>query len=143
MREDILVDRAELDALIGRVGGSTGTGRAAVGWLVEKAARLKLRMDDAAEGDFRLLEAVELVAVGIDGKRALLLALAEVPKASPRLPFSHVPVRQNLGVHPHSGERASGDGRHVTKDGCGIGAAQRRGADSRPEMHHVQGYAGF
>ena len=78
LRGDILADRAELDALIGRVGGSTGTVRAAVGWLGEKAARLKLRMDDASGGDFRLLEATELVAVGIEGKRGLWVALAEV-----------------------------------------------------------------
>src|SRR5436190_11587449 len=76
LREDILADRAELESLTGRAGGSTGTVRAAVAWLGEKAARLKLRMDDAAGGDFRLLEAVELVAIGIDGKRALWLALA-------------------------------------------------------------------
>ena len=76
LREDILADRAD---------GSTGTVRAAVAWLGEKAARLKLRMDDAAGGDFRLLEAVELVAIGIDGKRALWLALAAASEAVPEL----------------------------------------------------------
>ena len=85
LREDILADRAELDALIGRAGGSTGTVRAAVGWLGEKAARLKLRMDDASGGDFRLLEACELVAVGIEGKRGLWVALAEVSASVPQL----------------------------------------------------------
>ena len=43
-------------------------------------ARLKLRMDDASGGDFRLLEACELVAVGIEGKRGLWVALAEASK---------------------------------------------------------------
>jgi hypothetical protein len=85
LREDILADRAELDALIGRVGGSAGTVRAAVGWLGEKAARLKLRLDDSSGGDFRLLEATELVAVGIEGKRGLWAALAEVSASVPEL----------------------------------------------------------
>lgn len=78
LRQDIMADRAELDALISRAGGSTGTVRGAVGWLGEKAARLKLRLDDTSGGDFRLLEATELVAVGIEGKRGLWVALAEV-----------------------------------------------------------------
>ncbi|WP_439625521.1 hypothetical protein [Gemmata sp.] len=85
LRQDVLTDRAELDALIGRVGGSPGTVRGAVGWLAEKAARLKLRVDDAPGGDFRLLEAAELVAVGIEGKRSLWAALAEVAAAAPEL----------------------------------------------------------
>jgi hypothetical protein len=85
LREDILADRAELEAQTGRMGGSTGTVRAAVAWLGEKAARLKLRMDDAASGDFRLLESVELVAIGIDGKRALWTALAAESEGAPVL----------------------------------------------------------
>src|SRR5947207_1421992 len=69
LRGDIEADRAELDALVERIGASAGTLRAAVAWFGEKATRLKLQMDDSAGGDFRLLEAVELVAVGIEGKR--------------------------------------------------------------------------
>lgn len=85
LRQDILADRDKLDALIARVGGSIGTVRAAVGWLGEKAARLKLRMDDVSGGDFRLLEATELVAVGIEGKRGLWAALAQVSASVPEL----------------------------------------------------------
>lgn len=85
LRKDILADQDELKALIERVGGSTGTVRAAVGWLGEKAARLKLSMDDAGDGSFRLLEATELVAVGIEGKRGLWVALAEVASVVPEL----------------------------------------------------------
>jgi hypothetical protein len=42
-------------------------------------------MDDAASGDFRLLESVELVAIGIDGKRALWTALAAESEGAPVL----------------------------------------------------------
>ncbi len=85
LRADITADRAELEDLMKRMGAAGGPVRTAVAWVGEKAARLKLRMDDAAGGDFLLFEAVELVAVGIEGKKALWLALAEVSKASPGL----------------------------------------------------------
>ncbi len=85
MREDIAADRDELEALIGRFATSAGMVRSAVAWFAEKAARLKLKMDDSADGSFRLLEAVELVAIGVEGKRALWLALAEVSSTVPAL----------------------------------------------------------
>jgi hypothetical protein len=85
LREDIGADRDELEALIGRVATPAGMARSAVAWFAEKAARLKLKMDDTADGSFRLLEAVELVAIGVEGKRALWLALAEVSVAVPAL----------------------------------------------------------
>src|ERR1700677_2848030 len=76
LREDITADRHELETLMERLAISVGTFRSAVAWVAEKAARLKLRLDDSENGSLRLLEAVELVATGIDGKRALWLALA-------------------------------------------------------------------
>lgn len=85
LRADITADRTELERLMDRLAVSGGRLRSAVAWIGEKAARLKLRMDDAADGDFRLLEAVELVAIGIEGKRALWLALKAVSVASPKL----------------------------------------------------------
>lgn len=85
LRADIAADRDELDALIGRLATPAGLVRSAAAWLAEKAARLKLKVDDTADGSFRLFEAVELVAVGVEGKRALWLALAEVSAAVPAL----------------------------------------------------------
>jgi hypothetical protein len=45
------------------------------GWLADKLAQLKLRMDDKAAGSLRLLETVEIIGLGIDGKKALWRAL--------------------------------------------------------------------
>src|SRR4051794_26584362 len=56
LREDITADRRELEGLMGRLHVSTGTLRSAVAWIGEKVARLKLRLDDSADGHFRLLE---------------------------------------------------------------------------------------
>ena len=85
LREDIAADRDELEALIGRLATPAGLVRSAVAWFAEKAARLKLKMDDTAGGSFRLLEADELVAIGVEGKRSLWRALAEVSSAIPAL----------------------------------------------------------
>jgi hypothetical protein len=85
LREDIIADRGELESLMKRLGISVSTLRSALAWFAEKAGRLKLRLDDSADGSLRLLEATELVATGIDGKRSLWLALAEASVDSPQL----------------------------------------------------------
>jgi len=82
LREDIVADRHELESLMKRLAISASTLRSALAWLAEKAGRLKLRLDDSADGSLRLLEATELVATGIDGKRSLWLALAAASEDS-------------------------------------------------------------
>ena len=62
-----------------------GEHAAATGRVAEKVGRLKLRLDDKAGGDFRLLEAVELVATGVEGKRSLWRALAAASELVPDL----------------------------------------------------------
>jgi hypothetical protein len=49
--------------------------RTATAWLIEKLSRLKLRVDDAGDGALQFLEGLELVEVGIEGKRELWRAL--------------------------------------------------------------------
>jgi hypothetical protein len=85
LREDILADRSELEKLMRDLSVSVSTTHSALAWLGEKVARLKMRLDDDDTGNFHLLEAVELVAIGIDGKRALWLALAHVSAYTGRL----------------------------------------------------------
>jgi hypothetical protein len=82
MRQHPEADLDELTALMERLADSIGTFRAAVAWFGEKDARLKLRMDDAGAGNFRLLEAFGLLAIGIEGKRSLWPALSHVSAAS-------------------------------------------------------------
>src|SRR3954454_13372004 len=85
LRAEILADRRELEGIIKRLAGSVSTPRKIVGWFAEKAAEIKLRMDDPAGGPLRLLESLEIVAVGIDGKRALWRSLASVAEHTPVL----------------------------------------------------------
>src|SRR5438270_183699 len=84
-REDILADRVELEALIKCLAISVSKIRSTLAWFAEKAARLKLRLDDSPDGSLRLLEATELIATGIDGKRSMWLALAAASEDAPRL----------------------------------------------------------
>ena len=57
--------------------------RKATAWLTEKVTELKLRLDDPAGGALRLLEALEAVSLGIEGKRALWRALAAAAEDAP------------------------------------------------------------
>ena len=50
---------------------SENTVRQAGAWLTEKMAQLKLRLDSPSDEALRLLEALELIATGLAGKRSL------------------------------------------------------------------------
>lgn len=84
LRADIEADRAELVALIDRLGAAEGGVRQAVAWVAEKLARLKLRVESGG-GPLHLLEAVEAVAIGVHGKGALWRALAATAEGVPAL----------------------------------------------------------
>jgi hypothetical protein len=79
---EISADRKVLEDLIARIEVSESAARKATSWVMEKFARLKLRMDDPSGGAFYLLEAFEALSLGIEGKaslwRTLLVVSAEV-----------------------------------------------------------------
>ena len=75
LREDIVADRRELEALMARLGISQSATRKTTAWLSEKAAQLKLRLDDPKGGNLRLLEIFEALSLGIEGKRLLWRSL--------------------------------------------------------------------
>jgi hypothetical protein len=59
--------------------------RKAAAWLTEKLGEAKLRLDDPGDGQLRVLEAVETLGLGIQGKLALWRALAAVADRLPKL----------------------------------------------------------
>src|SRR5258706_16280030 len=59
LRCDIESDRKALESLIHRLGLTESRARQAGAWLAEKAARLKMRVDDRAGGPLRPLEGLE------------------------------------------------------------------------------------
>jgi len=85
LRADIEADRTELLALMHRLGIDESRTRKASGWLTEMAARIKMRVDDKASGSLRLLESLEVIALGIHGKLALWLALSAVSEIASEL----------------------------------------------------------
>jgi hypothetical protein len=85
IRADIEADRKELQGFMERLGVSQSRTRKVSGWLTEMAARIKMSVDDKAEGSLRLLESLEAVAIGIHGKLALWLALSAASEISAEL----------------------------------------------------------
>lgn len=81
LRNDIEADRQELKRLMDRLKIPQSGTRKAGAWLAGKLAELKMRLDDSAHGPLRLLESLEAVELGINGKLALwraLIAAAEI-----------------------------------------------------------------
>jgi hypothetical protein len=85
LRADVEADRRELEALMDRLHIAKSLPRKVTAWLTEKVTQLKLRLDDPKGGPLRLLEALEALALGIEGKRALWRALAAATETDPRL----------------------------------------------------------
>jgi hypothetical protein len=75
IERDIRADREELEGLMTRAGIPMSSARQRVAWTSEKLTEFKLRLDDPDRGALHRLELLELLALGIDGKRALWMAL--------------------------------------------------------------------
>jgi hypothetical protein len=83
VRTEIEKDRDELKKLMSRLQVPESRPRQAMAWISEKFAELKLRIDDRSKGALRLLEALEALALGIEGKRALWGSLRTVAETVP------------------------------------------------------------
>jgi hypothetical protein len=85
LRTEIVADRQELETLMARLQITQSPPRKATAWLAEKVTEIKLRVDDPAGGALRLLEGLEAMQIGIEGKRALWRALASAAKYAAEL----------------------------------------------------------
>jgi hypothetical protein len=85
LRFEIAADRKELEQLMQQTQITPSNARRAVAWLTEKLAELKTRLDDRNGGRLRRLELIEALALGIEGKRALWMALQSVAAEMPAL----------------------------------------------------------
>jgi hypothetical protein len=85
LRADVSADRRQLEALMESLQVAESRTRKASAWLSEKMTELKLRLDDPADGALRLLEALEAVSLGIEGKLGLWRALAAASEGEPSL----------------------------------------------------------
>jgi hypothetical protein len=85
VRDDIQADQQTLETLLTTLQIAPSAPRRAAAWLTTKVGELKLRLDDPAGGALHLLEGLEALSLGIEGKRALWEALAAVSDDVPEL----------------------------------------------------------
>ena len=85
LRIEIQEDQDVLRQLLRSVGAKESTARKAAAWLTEKLGRAKLRIDESGSGELRMLEGLETLALGIQGKLALWRSLAALGDAVPSL----------------------------------------------------------
>jgi len=76
LNQDVAADQDVLRSLLEKLPASESITRKAGAWLVEKVARVKLRMDAPAGSVMERVEALEALLLGITGKAALWRALA-------------------------------------------------------------------
>jgi hypothetical protein len=80
---EVEVDRETLRRIVDRVGKGSPDLKEAAAWITEKASRLKLGHDEAK--GIATFQALETLALGILGKRALWRALALLAETDERL----------------------------------------------------------
>lgn len=85
LRQEIEADQETLKALIARLGQEESTVRKAGAWVIEKLSRAKIQPGETGEGEMGLFLALEGLALGITGKRALWRALAAASATVPQL----------------------------------------------------------
>jgi len=85
LRRQIQEDQRVLMRLLHDLGGKESAVRKAAAWLTEKLGQAKLLIDDSGSGELRTLEALETLALGIQGKLSLWRALASVHDLIPQL----------------------------------------------------------
>ena len=74
--QEIEEDQQILKLLLRSVGGKESKVRKAAAWLTEKIGEAKLELDDSGNGQLRLLEGLETLGLGIQGKLGLWRALS-------------------------------------------------------------------
>ena len=85
LRQEVAEDQEALRGLLHDLDSARGTLRDATAFVSEKLARIKLLLEDPSGGQLALLEKLETLALGIDGKRALWRSLLAVAEEIPAL----------------------------------------------------------
>lgn len=85
LRDEIEADQEILKSLIATLGQEESTVRKAGAWVMEKLSRAKIQPGEAEEGEMGLFLALEGLALGITGKRALWRALTAASATVPQL----------------------------------------------------------
>ena len=84
LQKEVNADRQELEALMSRLQVDQSRLQQTTAWVAEKLTELKLRMDDSSEGALRLLEALEVLSLGIAEKEGRWQAMRAAAEKSPQ-----------------------------------------------------------
>lgn len=82
--EEVEEDRAVLEGLLRRLGRRADPVKKAGAWLAEKVGRAKLNGSLFAYSDLSRVEELEMLLLGVRGKRALWVTLRALPEADSR-----------------------------------------------------------
>lgn len=85
LRQEIEEDQQIVKLLLRSIGGKESKIRKAAAWLTEKVGEVKLEIDDSGNGQLRLLEALETLGLGIQGKMGLWRALSAASSQEPEI----------------------------------------------------------
>jgi hypothetical protein len=85
LRKEIEADQDTLQDLIKKLGEEESVVRKAGAWVSEKLSHAKIRLSDSEEGQMGLFHALEVLVLGILGKRGLWSALAAAADTVPPL----------------------------------------------------------
>jgi hypothetical protein len=85
LRREIGEDQDALQQILKQLGGSEGLVRNATAFVGEKLSRVKLLLEDPAGSGLSLLEKLEALALGIQGKRMLWRSLKTAASDAPAL----------------------------------------------------------
>lgn len=84
LREEIEADQEVLKNLLSDLSEEESAARKAGAWILEKVSRVKLQIG-TNDGGLGMLQALEVLSLGIMGKRALWRALAKASSSLPAL----------------------------------------------------------
>src|ERR1700731_4529834 len=85
LRDDINADQDVLKKIVQRFNARQSAIRKAGAWMVEKIARVKIKSTGTKFGDLGLVQALEVLVLGITGKQLLWRALNAAIGSSPLL----------------------------------------------------------
>ncbi len=91
LKSKVEADREQLRELLARAGLKESAALQAAGKLTAGASNLKLKWEGMEPGELGMVEALEMLALGIQGKRLLWLMLSELAPAIPEwkgVPFA-------------------------------------------------------
>jgi hypothetical protein len=99
LAEEIEEDRETLQQLMDRLGTSRNPVKEAATWVAEKVSHVKLSGLSAGHREFGLFMALETLSLGVEGKGALWVALADVADHYPELrEFDLVALRERAAA---------------------------------------------